>query len=64
MVQSMGSQRVRNDGVTELKFIPTLFYSWRRQWHPTPVLLPGESHGLEEPGGLQSMGSLELDKTE
>ena len=18
---------------------------WRRQWHPTPVLLPGESHG-------------------
>ena len=19
---------------------------WRRQWHPTPVLLPGESHGL------------------
>ena len=19
--------------------------SWKRQWHPTPVLLPGESHG-------------------
>ena len=19
---------------------------WRRQWHPTPVLLPGKSHGL------------------
>ena len=19
--------------------------SWRRQWHPTPVLLPGKSHG-------------------
>ena len=18
---------------------------WRRQWHPTPVLLPGKSHG-------------------
>ena len=30
----------------------------RRQWHPTPVLLPGKSHGLlEEPGGLPSMGS-------
>ena len=26
----------------------------RRQWHPTPVLLP------EEPGGLQSMGSLRV----
>ena len=22
-----------------------------------PVCLPGESHGTEEPGGLQSMGS-------
>ena len=20
-------------------------YIWRRQWHPTPVLLPGKSHG-------------------
>ena len=32
----------------------------RRQWHPTPVLLPGKSHGWEKekPGGLQSMGSL------
>ena len=26
---------------------------WRRQWHPTPVLLPW----TEEPGRLQSMGS-------
>ena len=22
-----------------------LHKQWRRQWHPTPVLLPGESHG-------------------
>ena len=29
---------------------------WRREWQPTPVFLPGESHA-EEPGGLQSMGS-------
>ena len=20
-------------------------YSWRRKWQPTPVLLPGKSHG-------------------
>ena len=20
-------------------------HGWRRQWHPTPILLPGESHG-------------------
>ena len=30
---------------------------WRRQWQPTPVLLPGESQGQGEPGGLPSMGS-------
>ena len=29
---------------------------WRRAWQPTPVFLPGESHG-EEPCGLQSMVS-------
>ena len=30
---------------------------WRRRWHPTPVLLPGESNGTEEPVRLQSRGS-------
>ena len=30
---------------------------WRRKWHPIPVLLPGESPWIEEPGGLWSMGS-------
>ena len=34
----------------------------RRKWQPTPVLLPGKSHGgripwREKPGRLQSMGS-------
>ena len=29
----------------------------RRQWHPTPVILPGKA---EEPGRLQSMGSLRV----
>ena len=33
----------------------------RRQWHPTPVLLPGESiPWTEEPGRLQSVGSLRV----
>ena len=30
----------------------------RRQWHPTPVILSGKSHGQRSLGGLQSMGSL------
>ena len=33
----------------------------RSQWQPTPVLFPGKSHGWrEEPGGLQSLGSLRV----
>ena len=35
------------------------------QWHPTPVLSPGKSHGWRSlVGCMQSMGSLELDTTE
>ena len=37
---------------------PVIVLVQRRQWQPTPVLLPGKSHGPEGPGGLQSMGSL------
>ena len=33
---------------------------WRRRWHPTPVLLPGKIPWTEEPGRLQSMGSLRV----
>ena len=32
----------------------------RRQWHPTPVLLPWKIPWMEEPGRLQSMGSLRV----
>ena len=42
-LQSMGSLRVRLDWVTSLSLFT--FTHWRRQWHPTPVLLPGKSHG-------------------
>ena len=30
---------------------------WRKKWQSMLVFLPGEFHGLEEPGGMQSMGS-------
>ena len=29
---------------------------WRRQWHPTPVLLPGESHGQRSLVGSRTWG--------
>ena len=49
-----------------------LFYffdhaSWhvgRRQWHPTPVLLPGNSHGWRSLVGCSPWGPSESDTTE
>ena len=29
---------------------------WRRQWHPTPVLLPGKSHGQKSLVGCRPWG--------
>ena len=37
---------------------------WRRQWHPTPVLLPGKSHGWRSLVGCSPWGREELDMTE
>ena len=37
---------------------------WRRQWHPTPVLLPGKSHGWRSLVGCSPWGRLESDMTE
>ena len=36
----------------------------RRQWHPTPVLLPGKSHGWRSLVGCSPWGPEELDMTE
>ena len=47
------------------------FNSWdlcellrRRQWHPTPVLLPGKSHGQRSLVGYSPWGRYESDTTE
>ena len=37
---------------------------WRRKWHPTSVLLPGESHGHRSLVGCSPWGHKELDATE
>ena len=39
-------------------------YHWRRQWHPTPVLLPGKSHGQRSLIGYSPWGCKESDTTE
>ena len=38
--------------------------SWRRQWHATPVLLPGKSHGRRSLVGCSPWGRYESDTTE
>ena len=49
--------------------VPSSFWfdlcaDWRRQWHPTPVLLPGKSHGWRSLVGYSPRGCKELDTTE
>jgi len=39
-------------------------YFWRRQWHPTPVLLSGKSHGRRSLVGCSPWGREELDTSE
>ena len=38
--------------------------NWRRQWHPTPVLLPGKSHGRRSLVGCSPWHHWESDTTE
>ena len=51
-------------GTQVLDFSLTLLHPWRRQWHPTPVLLPGKSHGRRSLVGCRPLGCEELDTTE
>ena len=44
-----------NNTITEIK--NTLEEIWRRQWNPTPVLLPGKSHGGRSMVGYSPWGS-------
>ena len=45
-------------------FLLTCICMRRRQWHPTPVLLPGKSHGWRRLVGCSPCGRQELDTTE
>ena len=45
-------------------FLCFYFCAWRRQWHPTPVLLPGKSHGLRSLVGCSPWGHEESEMAE
>ena len=65
---SMGSHRVGHDwsnvAVAAWSFNAIHGHSQRRQWHPTPVLLPGKSHGQRSLVGCSPWGLEESDMTE
>ena len=39
-------------------------FPWRRKWQPTPVFLPGESHGWSSLVGYSPRGRKESNMTE
>ena len=51
------------DSITDLIDM-NLCKLWRRQWHPTPVLLPGKLHGWRSLVGYSPWGHKESDTTE
>ena len=51
-------------GTREPSYAVTENVSWRRQWHPTSVLLPGKSHGQRSLVGCRPWGCEESDTTE
>ena len=52
----------RLNGFKKLPF--SIRAGWRRQWHPTPVLLPGKSHGQRSLVGFNPQDRNESDMTE
>ena len=40
-------------------FVKTLYTLWRRKWQPTPVFLPGKSHGWKSLVGYSPWGRKE-----
>ena len=52
-------------GHKRCRFCPWVWkIPWRRAWQPTPVFLPGESHGHRNLEGYSPWGLKESDTTE
>ena len=61
-LQSMELLGVWHDWATSLPLFTCMH--WRRKWQPTPVFLPGESHGQRSLAGYSPWGRKESDMTE
>ena len=49
---------------TSVQSLPFLSFIVSKKWQPTPVFLPGESHGLRSLVGYSPQGRKELETTE
>ena len=56
--------RTHKCSLTFIRILLFLEHMWRRQWQPTPVLLPGKSHRRRSLVGCSPWGHWELDMTE
>ena len=65
-VAQVGKSLLANPGdIRDSGSIPgTGRFPWKRAWQPTPVFLPGKSHGLRSLAGYSPEGCKDLDITE
>ena len=63
---SLAAQTVKNMRAVQETQVQSLVLEgpWRKEWLPTPVFLPGESHGRRSLVGLSPWGCKQLDTTE
>ena len=62
--RSLSHRTTKEVQSTNLFYATTMLRFQRRQWHPTPVLLPGKSHGQRSLVGCSPWGCEESDTTE
>ena len=58
------SQKLFFKRVLSILFFKLMYLSWRGKWQPTPVFLPGKSHGWRSLVGCSPWGHKESDTTE
>ena len=65
-IDSLGAQMVKNPPAVQETQVQSLGWEdpWRREWLPTPVFLPGESHGQRSLVGYGPWGPAESYATE
>ena len=63
--QHISSKLKKSSGMqhSDSQFLQVILHIRRRQWHPTPILLPGKSHGWRSLVGCCLWGCTELDTT-